>query len=69
VVEGTAKVVRGGKSYFVQKNQSTFIPSGCVHRIENPASTVLKIVEVQAGDYLSEDDIVRLKDDFGRNEG
>lgn len=66
VVEGIAKITKDKKCTFVKKNQSTFIPAGCIHRIENPGSKILKIVEVQAGAFLSEDDIFRLKDDFGR---
>ncbi len=68
VTEGTAKIVKGSKSYFLYENQSTFIPKNRVHRIVNPTDSVLKIIEVQVGDYLGEDDIVRLKDDFGRTE-
>ena len=68
VTEGTAKIVKGRRSYFLYENQSTFIPKACIHRIINPTDSVLKIIEVQAGDYLGEDDIVRLKDDFGRTE-
>ncbi|MFA6384561.1 MAG: sugar phosphate nucleotidyltransferase [Candidatus Omnitrophota bacterium] len=67
VVEGTAKIVRGKKSFLFEANQSTYIPVGCVHRLCNPSKdAVLRIIEVQAGKYLDEDDIVRLKDDFGR---
>jgi len=66
VVEGLAKIVRGKKAYFVGVNESTFIPIGCVHRLINPKDTPLTIVEVQSGNYLEEDDIVRFKDDFGR---
>ncbi|MFA5099686.1 MAG: mannose-1-phosphate guanylyltransferase/mannose-6-phosphate isomerase [Candidatus Omnitrophota bacterium] len=67
VVEGTAKIVRGRKSYIFEANESTYIPVGCVHRLCNPSkNAVLRIIEVQAGRYLEEDDIVRLKDDFGR---
>jgi mannose-6-phosphate isomerase-like protein (cupin superfamily) len=67
VVEGTAKIVRGRKSYIFNANESTYIPVGCVHRLCNPSkSAVLRIIEVQAGKYLEEDDIFRLKDDFGR---
>jgi mannose-1-phosphate guanylyltransferase/mannose-6-phosphate isomerase len=66
VVEGTAKIVRGRRSYYVKENESTFIPIGLEHRIINPSGEPLKIVEVQSGHYLEEDDIVRLKDDFGR---
>lgn len=67
VVEGRAKILRGKKSYWVNSNESTFIPVGAAHRLINPTDSTLKLVEVQAGDYLEEDDIVRLKDDFGRS--
>lgn len=66
VVEGTAKIFKGRKSYYVRSNESTFIPISCVHRLMNPTDSILRIVEVQTGPYLEEDDIVRLKDDFGR---
>jgi mannose-1-phosphate guanylyltransferase/mannose-6-phosphate isomerase len=66
VVEGKARITRGKKSFIFQANQSTYIPVNCVHRLENPAGQPLKIIEVQAGRYLEEDDIVRIKDDFGR---
>ena len=66
VVEGRAKIVRGKKIYYVNSNESTYIPLRYAHRLENPTASPLKIVEVQSGDYLEEDDIVRLKDDFQR---
>jgi len=66
VVEGTAKIVRGKKTEIYRANQSTYIPINCIHRLTNPTTQSLKIIEVQAGKYLEEDDIVRLKDDFGR---
>jgi mannose-1-phosphate guanylyltransferase / mannose-6-phosphate isomerase len=67
VVEGTAKIVKGRKSYLFEANESTYIPVGCVHRLCNPSrNAMLRIIEVQAGKYLEEDDIVRIKDDFGR---
>jgi mannose-1-phosphate guanylyltransferase/mannose-6-phosphate isomerase len=64
VVAGCAKIVHGKKNYLVKCNQSTYIPSGCVHRISNPGNDPLKIVEVQTGTYLEEDDIIRLEDDY-----
>ena len=67
VVEGTAKIIKGEKSYILHANESTYISIGCVHRLMNPTGCPLKIVEVQAGKYLEEDDIVRLRDDFGRS--
>lgn len=67
VVEGEAKIVKGRKCLYLAANESTFIPLSCMHRIINPKDTWLRIVEVQAGSYLEEDDIVRLKDYFGRS--
>lgn len=66
VVEGTAKVTRGEEESVLGPNQSTYIPKGVVHRLENPGPGPLHIIEVQVGDYLEEDDIVRLEDSFGR---
>jgi mannose-1-phosphate guanylyltransferase/mannose-6-phosphate isomerase len=66
VVEGRARITKGRKVYYVDANESTFIPLRYAHRLENPTDSPLKIVEVQSGDYLEEDDIVRLKDDFER---
>lgn len=68
VVEGKAEIIKDRKKYFVDSNQSTYIPAACIHRIKNPLDSILKIVEVQTGSYLEEDDIVRLKDEFGRHE-
>jgi len=67
VVEGIAKIVRGKKTEIYNANESTYIPVNCIHRLTNPTAQALKIIEVQAGKYLEEDDIIRLKDDFGRN--
>lgn len=66
VVSGTAKITRNDEQYFVDTGESTFIPKETKHRVENPDTTPLAIVEVQNGDYLGEDDIVRYADDFGR---
>ncbi len=60
VVEGKAEVVRGNRKLIVSRNESTFIPIGCIHKLSNPENEILKVIEVQAGDYLEEDDIVRL---------
>ena len=68
VVSGTAEVTCGDKVFTVEKNQSTYIPLGEKHRLRNPGKIPLKIVEVQSGDYLGEDDIVRFEDDYGRTE-
>lgn len=67
VVEGKAKVVNGKKTFYLEKNQSTYIPKGEIHRLENPTDKLLKIIEVQCGEYTEEDDIERLEDDFGRD--
>jgi len=64
VVSGTAKVTSGNKTKVVRENESIYIPKGIKHRLENPGRGPLKIVEVQTGTYLEEDDIERLDDDF-----
>ena len=66
VVEGTARVTRGKEVFDLKTNQSTYIPKKTKHRLENPGSKPLQIIEVQNGDYLGEDDIVRFQDDYGR---
>ena len=66
VVSGTARVTRGDESFLLSENQSTFIPLGIKHRLENPGRVALEMIEVQSGSYLGEDDIVRLEDDYGR---
>jgi mannose-1-phosphate guanylyltransferase len=66
VVSGTAKVTNGEKTYLVTENQSTYIPIGQVHSLENPGVIPLELIEVQSGTYLGEDDIVRLEDRYGR---
>lgn len=67
VVEGTATVTRGEESFDLATDQSTHIPLGVKHRLENRTAGSLQIIEIQLGEYLGEDDIVRLEDDFGRN--
>jgi len=67
VVEGTAKVRRGDEEFLLNENQSTYIPLGEVHRLENPGKIPIRLVEVQSGSYLGEDDIVRFEDTYGRN--
>lgn len=67
VVSGAAKVTRGEEEYLVHANESTFIPRVTKHRLENPGIVPLNIIEVQNGEYVGEDDIVRFSDDFGRN--
>ncbi|WP_318342330.1 cupin domain-containing protein [Acinetobacter sp. 16] len=66
VVKGTAKVVKGEEQYFISENESTFIPLGTAHSLENPGSIPLELIEVQSGSYLGEDDIIRFKDEYGR---
>lgn len=66
VVSGMAKVVNGERELFVNANESTFIPPGHKHRLENPGIIDLVMIEVQSGDYLGEDDIVRYEDRYGR---
>lgn len=66
VVSGMAKVVNGNKDFFVRANESTYIPAGCQHRLENPGVMDLVMIEVQSGEYLGEDDIVRFNDIYGR---
>ena len=66
VVRGTARVTVDGRQYDLGENESTYVPPGAAHRLENAGESPLEIVEVQTGDYLGEDDIVRLSDDYGR---
>ncbi|WPN25477.1 mannose-1-phosphate guanylyltransferase/mannose-6-phosphate isomerase [Pseudomonas marginalis] len=66
VVSGTAKVTNGERTYLVTENQSTYIPIGGVHALENPGVIPLELIEVQSGSYLGEDDIVRFSDHYGR---
>ncbi|MGD8352272.1 MAG: mannose-1-phosphate guanylyltransferase/mannose-6-phosphate isomerase [Nitrospirota bacterium] len=69
VVAGTAKVQRGEEVFFVHKNESTFIPATMQHRLENPGLIPLRIIEIQSGEYLGEDDIIRSEDLYGRKTG
>jgi mannose-1-phosphate guanylyltransferase/mannose-6-phosphate isomerase len=66
VVQGTAKIVRGEQEMMLTEDQSTYIPLGTAHRLENPGKIPLHLIEVQSGSYLGEDDIVRLEDSYGR---
>jgi len=66
VVSGTAKVTRGDETFIVSENESTYIPIGTKHRLENPGTIPLDMIEVQSGSYLGEDDIVRFEDQYGR---
>ncbi|WP_287597700.1 mannose-1-phosphate guanylyltransferase/mannose-6-phosphate isomerase [Thermomonas sp.] len=67
VVRGTARVTRDNDVFELFANQSTYIPIGAKHRLENPGSEMLELIEVQSGDYLGEDDIVRYEDVYGRS--
>ena len=66
VVSGTARITRGEEVFLLEENESTYIPIGVKHRIENPGKIPLHIIEVQSGSYLGEDDIVRFEDKYGR---
>lgn len=66
VVSGTARITNGERTYLLAENQSTFIPVGQVHSLENPGKIPLELIEVQSGTYLGEDDIVRFEDRYGR---
>lgn len=66
VVTGTAEITNGDKVFTLTENQSTYIPQGEIHRLSNPGSIPLEIIEVQSGSYLGEDDIVRFEDTYGR---
>jgi mannose-1-phosphate guanylyltransferase/mannose-6-phosphate isomerase len=67
VVQGTAKIVRGNEEMILTEDQSTYIPLGTAHRLENPGKIPLHVIEVQSGSYLGEDDIVRFEDHYGRS--
>jgi mannose-1-phosphate guanylyltransferase/mannose-6-phosphate isomerase len=68
VVKGTAKITRGTEHVILTEDQSTYIPLGTEHRLENPGKIPLELIEVQTGSYLGEDDIVRFEDKYGRVE-
>ncbi len=67
VVSGSAQVTKGGETFLLSENQSTYIPIGVIHALENPYDAPLEIIEVQSGSYLGEDDIVRISDNYGRS--
>jgi mannose-1-phosphate guanylyltransferase/mannose-6-phosphate isomerase len=69
VVSGEAEVVCGEKIFRLQHDESTYIPVGSKHRLRNPGTAPLVVIEVQTGDYLGEDDIIRFNDNYGRAEG
>ncbi len=66
IVSGTALVTKGSETFLLTENQSTYIPIGETHRLENPGKTDLEMIEIQSGSYLGEDDIVRFTDNYGR---
>ncbi|HLO78724.1 MAG TPA: mannose-1-phosphate guanylyltransferase/mannose-6-phosphate isomerase [Magnetospirillum sp.] len=68
VVTGTALVTCGDNTFTLRENESTFIPAGQAHRLENPGRLPLRMIEVQSGEYVGEDDIVRIEDEYGRTE-
>jgi mannose-1-phosphate guanylyltransferase / mannose-6-phosphate isomerase len=68
VVKGTAEITNGNKVLLLTENQSTYIPLGETHRLHNPGTIALEIIEVQSGSYLGEDDIVRFEDHYGRGQ-
>ena len=69
VVTGTAEIDLGDRRLVLSANESTFVPAGTRHRLANPGETPLEVIEVQSGEYLGEDDIVRFDDDYGRENG
>ena len=66
IVSGTALIEINGKEKTLKKNESTYIPLGCKHRLTNSGEDALVLIEVQSGNYLGEDDIVRFEDKYGR---
>ncbi len=66
VVTGTARITRGDETFLLSENESTYIPLGTTHRLDNPGKVPLELIEVQSGSYLGEDDIVRFDDTYGR---
>jgi len=68
VVKGTAKVLIGDKELLVHENESVYVPKSTIHRLENPGKVSLEIIEVQNGEYLGEDDIIRTDDRYGRQD-
>ncbi|MEQ4734193.1 mannose-1-phosphate guanylyltransferase/mannose-6-phosphate isomerase [Providencia rettgeri] len=66
VLSGTARVTIGDKTFLITENQSTFIPVAVIHRLENPGNIPLELIEIQSGSYLGDDDVIRIKDHYGR---
>ena len=67
MVSGTARITRGEETFLLGENESTYIPMGTKHRIENPGKVALHIIEVQSGGFLGEDDIERFEDRYNRS--
>jgi hypothetical protein len=67
VVTGTAIVTRNDDEFQLRENESTFLPAGAIHRLSNPGQVELHMIEVQSGEYVGEDDIVRIADNYGRS--
>lgn len=67
IVKGIALITCGDKVFKLRENESTYIPKGEIHRLENHEKVPLEIIEIQTGSYLGEDDIIRLEDDYQRN--
>ena len=65
-MSGTAEVINNGETYLLNQNESTYIVAGNKHRLSNPGVVMLIMIEVQTGDYLGEDDIIRFDDKYGR---
>ena len=65
-MSGVASVIRGDEEFQLNTNESAFIPCGVVHRLSNPSNEILELIEVQTGQVIDEDDIMRFNDDFGR---
>ena len=65
-MSGTARVTKGKEVFLLKENESVSIPQGMKHRLENPGTIPLEVIEAQMGDYLGEDDIIRLEDNYNR---
>ncbi len=66
VIKGTARVMLGDREIYIHENESAYVPKSTLHRLENPGKIPLEIIEVQNGEYVEEDDIVRIDDHYGR---
>jgi len=67
VVKGTARIRIGDEERFIHENESTYVPKSTLHRLENPGKIPLELIEVQNGEYVEEDDIIRFDDQYGRD--